>query len=64
MKSAIVLLHEEGYIHRNVTPHCVYITDAGYAQLADLTCAKRMDGNKVNIEAYSVEQAQDHSQST
>lgn len=64
VKSAIVLLHEEGYIHRNVTPQCVYITDAGYAQLADLTCAKRMDGNKVNFLAYSVERARDHSQST
>lgn len=42
-----MFLHEEGFIHRNVTPHCVYITDAGYCQLADLTCAKKMDGNKV-----------------
>lgn len=47
VKSAVVFLHEEGYIHRNVTPHCVYVTDAGYCQLADLTCAKKMDGNKV-----------------
>lgn len=47
VKSAVVFLHEEGFIHRNVTPHCVYITDAGYCQLADLTCAKKMDGNKV-----------------
>ncbi|CAM9881757.1 unnamed protein product [Pylaiella littoralis] len=46
IKSAVVFLHDEGYIHRNVTPHCVYITDAGYCQLADLSCAKKMDGNK------------------
>ncbi|CAM9180795.1 unnamed protein product, partial [Hapterophycus canaliculatus] len=46
VKSAVMFLHEEGFIHRNVTPHCVYITDAGYCQLADLTCAKKMDGNK------------------
>ncbi|CAN0213393.1 unnamed protein product [Ectocarpus sp. 6 AP-2014] len=46
VKSAIVFLHDEGFIHRNVTPHCVYITDKGYCQLADLTCAKKMDGNK------------------
>eukprot|EP00903_Cladosiphon_okamuranus_P018322 g16856.t2 len=46
VKSAVVFLHEEGFIHRNVTPHCVYLTDAGYCQLADLTCAKKMDGNK------------------
>lgn len=48
IKSAVVFLHDEGYIHRNVTPHCVYITDAGYCQLADLSCAKKMDGNKVS----------------
>lgn len=45
--SAIVLLHDEGVLHRNVTPNCVYITDLGYAQLADFTCAKKMDGHKV-----------------
>lgn len=45
--SATVHLHEEGYIHRNVTPHSVYITDNGYAQLADLTCAAKIEGSKV-----------------
>ncbi|CAM9729746.1 unnamed protein product, partial [Discosporangium mesarthrocarpum] len=46
VNSAILHLHHEGYIHRSVTPHCVYITQDGQAQLADLTCAKKMEGNK------------------
>ncbi|CAM9918408.1 unnamed protein product, partial [Choristocarpus tenellus] len=44
--SAILHLHDEGLIHRRVTPHCVYITDDGYAQLADLSYAKKMEGEK------------------
>lgn len=46
--AALAHLHEEGYIHRNVTPHCVYVLDNGYAQLSDFTCAKKMDGDKVS----------------
>ena len=52
--SAIVLLHEEGILHRNVTPNCVYVTDLGYVQLADFTCAKKMDGNKVRYTKRSL----------
>ena len=51
--SAIVHLHDEGYIHRNVTPQVVYVTDDGHAQLADLTCAKKMDGTKVKLSGNS-----------
>lgn len=52
--SALVLLHEEGILHRNVTPNCVYITDLGYVQLADFTCAKKMDGHKVRYKNRSL----------
>lgn len=45
--SAIALLHDEGFIMRNAIPYCICVTDAGYAQLADLTCSKKMDENKV-----------------
>ncbi|CAM9756338.1 unnamed protein product [Chrysoparadoxa australica] len=47
---AIDHLHHEGIIQRRVTPYCVYILEDGKAQLADMGCATRMDGNK----AYTI----------
>lgn len=44
--NAIVYLHEEGIIHRRVTPQSVYITDQGVGQLSDLSCGARMTGSK------------------
>jgi len=42
--SAVSFVHEEGIIHRRITPDCIYITEQGYPQLSDMSCAKRMDG--------------------
>eukprot|EP00611_Tribonema_gayanum_P005379 TRINITY_DN145_c4_g1_i1.p1 TRINITY_DN145_c4_g1~~TRINITY_DN145_c4_g1_i1.p1 ORF type:complete len:1103 (-),score=403.39 TRINITY_DN145_c4_g1_i1:604-3912(-) len=44
--SGVAHLHEEGIIHRRVTPHCVYITEQGYAQIADMSCATKMTGSR------------------
>ena len=41
---ALEFLHDEGVMHRRVTPECVWITSQGYAQLGDLGCAKEMTG--------------------
>jgi len=41
---ALEFLHDEGIMHRRVTPECVWITAQGYAQLGDLGCAKEMTG--------------------
>jgi CRP-like cAMP-binding protein/serine/threonine protein phosphatase PrpC len=41
---ALEFLHDEGIMHRRVTPECVWVTAQGYAQLGDLGCAKEMTG--------------------
>jgi serine/threonine protein kinase len=41
---ALEFLHDEGVMHRRVTPECVWVTSQGYAQLGDLGCAKEMTG--------------------
>ncbi|GMI14222.1 hypothetical protein TrVE_jg1126 [Triparma verrucosa] len=43
---ALDFLHEEGVMHRRVTPECIWITSKGYAQLGDLGCAKEMSGQQ------------------
>ena len=39
-------LHDEGIMHRRVSPECIWITSQGYAQLADLGCSKEMSGQQ------------------
>ena len=43
---AIEFLHEEGIMHRRVTPECIWINVQGYAQLANFGCAKEMMGQQ------------------
>ncbi len=43
---ALDFLHEEGIMHRRVTPECIWVTSQGYAQLGDLGCAKEMSGQQ------------------
>jgi len=43
---ALDFLHEEGIMHRKVTPECVWITSQGYGQLGDLGCSKEMSGQQ------------------
>jgi len=43
---ALNFLHEEGVMHRRVTPECVWITSQGYGQLGDLGCSKEITGQQ------------------
>ena len=44
--AAVTALHNNGLMHRFVTPEAVYITTKGVPMLSDMRYSKRMDGSK------------------
>jgi hypothetical protein len=47
MLTTALLQHCKSYTsYRRVTPHCVYVTEGGYAQVSDMSCATKMTGSR------------------